>query len=214
MKIPMIALAGLAATSMVVGVSVVGCAGNKSSTTSSAGSATSAGSGSAASSSSSSATSSSSSAAAADYTALLLKASDITLPGDTFTGQPVIQNPNGQPGAAQIFSNQNDTRHVGVTILILPDPDQAVSELDEEKAALGDTVKGGTPAPAAVGTGGTMVSGTAPEGSKAVTVLMFTEGKAFVNLAFDSPLNDPLPPQFVTDVGQKQDTAIKTGLHG
>src|SRR3984957_4158551 len=107
MKIPMIALAGVAATSMVVGVSVVGCAGNKSSTTSSSGSATSAGSNSAAS-SSSSAASSSSSAAAADYTALLIKASDITLPGDTFTGQPPIQNPNGQPGVAQIFGNQND----------------------------------------------------------------------------------------------------------
>ena len=99
---------------------------------------------------------------AADYTALLIKASDITLPGDTFTAQPPIQNPNGQPGVAQIFGNQNDTRHIGNTILILPDPDTAVSELDEEKAALGDSVKGGTPAPAAVGTGGTMVSGTAP----------------------------------------------------
>jgi hypothetical protein len=206
MKIPMIALAGLTATTMVVGVSLVGCAGNKSSTTSSSGSATSP--------ASSSATSSSSSAPAADYTALLIKASDITLPGDTFTAQPPIQNPNGQPGAAQIFSNQNDTRHIGDTILILPDADQAVSELDQEKAALGDLVKGGTPAPAAVGTGGTMVSGTAPEGSKAVTVLMFTEGKAFVNLEFDSPLNDPVPPQFVTDVSQKQDTAIKNGLHG
>jgi hypothetical protein len=205
MKIAMIALAGLAATSMVVGVSVAGCAGNKSSTTSSSGSATSSG---------SSATSSSSSAAAADYTALLIKASDITLPGDTFTGQPPIQNPNGQPGIAQIFSNQNDTRHVGDTILILPDPDQAVSELDEEKAALGDMVKGGTPAPAAVGTGGTTVSGTSPDGSKAVTVLLFAEGKAFVNLEFDSAPNDPVPPQFVTDVGQKQDTAIKNGLHG
>jgi len=205
MKIPMIALAGLAATSMVVGVSVVGCASNKSSTTSSSGSATSAG--------SSSAASSSSSAAAADYTALLIKASDITLAGDTFSGQPPIQNPNGQPGIAQMFSNQNDTRHVGDTILILPDPDQAVSELDQEKAALGDSVKGGTPAAAAVGTGGTMVSGASPEGSKAVTVLLFTEGKAFTNLEFDSPLNDPVPPQFVTDVGQKQDTAIKNGLH-
>ena len=86
-----------------------------------------------------------------------MKASDITLPGDTFTGQPAIQNPNGQPGVAQIFGNQNDTRHVGDTILVLPDPDQAASELDEEKAALGDIVKGGTSAPAAVGTGGTMV---------------------------------------------------------
>src|ERR1700693_3847574 len=130
MKIPMMALAGLAATSMVVGVSVVGCAGNKSSTTSSSGSATSAG-------SSSAASSSSSATAAADYTALLIKASDINLPGDTFTGQPLIQNPNGQPGVAQIFGNQNDTRHVGDTILVLPDPDQAVSELDGEKAALG-----------------------------------------------------------------------------
>lgn len=206
MKIPMITLAGLAATSMVAGVSVVGCAGNKSSTTSSSGSATSAG--------SSSATSSSSSAPAADYTALLIKASDVTLPGDTFTGQPPIQNPNGQPGVAQIFGNQNDTRHVGDTILILPDPDQAVSELDQEKAALGDMVKGGTPAPAAVGTGGTTVSGTSPDGSKAVTLLLFTEGKAFTNLEFDSPPNDPVPPQFVTDIGQKQDTAIKNGLHG
>jgi hypothetical protein len=206
MKIPVIALAGLAATSMVVGVSVVGCASNKSSTTSSSGSAPSSG--------SSSAASSSSSAATADYTALLIKLSDITLPGDTFTAQPPIQNPNGQPGVAQLFSNQNDTRHIGDTILILPDADQAVSELDQEKAALGDMVTGGTPAPAPVGTDGTMVSGTAPEGSKAVTVLLFTEGKAFVNLEFDSPPNDPPPPQFVTDVGQKQDTAIKNGLHG
>jgi hypothetical protein len=89
-----------------------------------------------------------------------------------------------------------------------------VSELDLEKAALGDLVKGGTPAPAAVGTGGTMVSGTAPDGAKAVTVLLFTEGKAFTNLEFDSAPNDPVPPQFVTDVGQKQDTPIKNGLHG
>jgi hypothetical protein len=205
MKISMIALAGLAATSMVMVASVVGCGGNKSSTTSSSGSAGSSG--------SSSAAASASSAATADYTALLIKAGDITLPGDTFTAQPLIQNPNGQPGVAQIFSNQNDTRHIGDTILILPDADQAVSELDQEMAALGDMVTGGTPAPAPVGTGGTMVSGTAPEGSKAVTVLLFTEGKAFVNMEFDSPPNEPMPPGFVTDVGQKQDTAIKNGLH-
>jgi hypothetical protein len=205
MKFPMIAVAGLAATTMVVGVSVVGCGSNKSSTTSSSGSATS---------SASSAASSSSSAAAADYTALLIKDSDITLPGDTFTAQPPTQNPNGQPGVATVFSNQNDTRKIGDDILILPDPDQAVSELDQEKAALGNIVTGGTPAPAPVGTAGTMISGTSPDGSKAVTVLLFTEGKAFTNLEFDSAPNDPVPPQFVTDVGQNQDTAIKNGLHG
>jgi hypothetical protein len=206
MKIPLIALAGLTATSMVVGVSVVGCASNKSSTTTSSGSATSSG--------SNSASSSASSAPTADYTGLLIKASDITLPGDTFTAQPPIQNPNGHPGVAQMFGNQNDTRHVGDDILILPDADAAVSELDLEKAALGNMVTGGTPAPAVVGTAGTIVSGTAADGSKAVTVLLFTEGKAFTNLEFDSAPNAPVPTQFVTDVGQKQDTAIKNGLHG
>jgi hypothetical protein len=206
MKIPLIAVASLAATTMVVGVSVVGCASNKSSSTSSSGSATS--------SASNSAASSASSAPAADYTGLLIKASDITLPGDTFTAQPPIQNPNGQPGVATVFSNQNDTRHIGDDILILPDADTAVSELDLEKAALGNMVTGGTPAPAAVGTAGTMVSGTSPDGSKAVTVLLFTEGKAFTNLEFDSAPNDPVPPEFVTGVGQRQDTAIKNGLPG
>jgi hypothetical protein len=206
MKIPMIAVVGLAATTMLVGVSVAGCGSNKSSTTSSSGSSTS--------SASKSATSSSSSAQTADYTGLLIKASDITLPGDTFTDPPPIQNPNGQPGVATVFTNQTDTREISDDILILPDSPGAVNALNGSKAALGNTVTGGTPAPAAVGTGGTIVSGTTPDGSKAVTVLLFAEGKAFTNLEFLSAPNDPMPPQFVTDVGQKQDTAIKNGLPG
>jgi len=107
MKISMIALGGLVVTGLVVGVSVVGCGTNKSSTTSSA---------------TKGPTSSPSSAPSADYTGLLIKASDIVLPGDTFTAQPPIQNPNGQPGVAQIFSNQNDTRHVGSPSSSCPTP--------------------------------------------------------------------------------------------
>jgi DNA-binding transcriptional LysR family regulator len=58
---------------------------------------------------------------------------------------PEVQNPNGQPGVTTVFSNQNDTRKIGDDILILPDADTAVSQLDEEKAALGNMVTGGTP---------------------------------------------------------------------
>lgn len=47
-----------------------------------------------------------------------------------------------------------------------------------------------------------------------MTVLMFTEGKAFVALEFDGPPDSLVPPAFVTDVGQKQDAAIKKGLTG
>lgn len=43
---------------------------------------------------------------------------------------------------------------------------------------------------------------------------MFTEGRAFVELEFDGPPSSLVPPDFVTDVGQGQDTAVKNGLGG
>jgi hypothetical protein len=42
-----------------------------------------------------------------------------------------------------------------------------------------------------------------------VTVLSFTEGNVATTIEFDGPSNDPAPPDFVTELGQKQDTAIK-----
>ena len=47
-----------------------------------------------------------------------------------------------------------------------------------------------------------------------MTILLFTEGKAFVTLEFDGPPDMLAPPDFVTDVGQKQDAAVKKGLGG
>ena len=85
MKTALIGVVGVAATSLLVGVSAVGCGSNKSSPASSSSSSASS-----ASSSSQSATSSSAAAQAGDYSGLLIKATDITPPdGDTFTaGQP------------------------------------------------------------------------------------------------------------------------------
>jgi hypothetical protein len=206
MKTPVIAVAGVAAATVLMGISVTGCSSksDKTATTSSSLSAT----------STSVATSQSSSAQAAptDYTNLLIAASDIVFPGDTFTAAPPRANPNGNPGVATVFSNQSDTRELGDTILILPDASGATTALDGSKASLGNAVTGGSPQPAAVGTAGTIVSGTSPDGSKAVTVLLFTEGKAFVTLEFDSKPDDPVPPDFATDIGRKQDIAIKNGL--
>jgi hypothetical protein len=63
-----------------------------------------------------------------------------------------------------------------------------------------------------IGTDGTTVSGESPDGSKGVTVLRFTEGRAFATLEFDGPVSSLVPPDFVTDVGQRQAAAIKSGL--
>jgi hypothetical protein len=208
MKTQVIAVAGLAAATVVLGVSVSGCSSksDKASTTSSSASATST---SAASSKTSAAQPES---APADYTNLLIQANDISFPGDTFTAAAPTQNPNGKAGVATVFSNHDDTREIGDTILILPDAASAASALEGSKASLGSNVTGGEPQPAAVGSNGTIVSGASPDGSKSVTVVLFTEGKAFVTLEFDGKPDDAVPPDFATSIAEKQDSAIKAGL--
>ncbi|MGH3264603.1 MAG: hypothetical protein ACRDTV_22155, partial [Mycobacterium sp.] len=61
---------------------------------------------------------------------------------------------------------------------------------------------------------GTTLSGKLPDDSKSVQILLFTEGRAFVTLEFDGPPESLPPEDFVTDLGQKQDAAIKKGLGG
>jgi hypothetical protein len=147
-----------------------------------------------------------------DYTGLLIRASDIAAP-ESFTAAPPISNPDGQPGAMTTFSDPNGTHVIVDSIQILPDPAAAVRALETAKATTDGYVHG-VPEPIAVGTGGTTISGPSPDGSKGVTVLLFTEGRAFAELEFDGPPDALVPPDFVTDVGQKQDTAIKRGLAG
>jgi hypothetical protein len=156
---------------------------------------------------------SSAAAQPADYSALLIKGTDLVAP-EVFTASAPTQNPNGQPGVATAFSNPDGSHVVGDTILILADPAAASSALEAAKGTLGHNVTGGTPAPMNVGTGGTSVSGNSPDGTKSVTVVLFTEGKAFVTLEFDGPAGADAPPDFVTDVSQKQAAAIKNGLKG
>jgi hypothetical protein len=123
-----------------------------------------------------------------------------------------MANPGGLVGAAVQFKNQDDTNRIGDTVLILPDAGGATTALNGSLASVGSSVVGGSPQPFPVGGGGQLVAGTSPDKSKAVTVLLFTEGKAFVTLEFDSALNDPVPPDFAQTVAAQQDAAIKKNL--
>ena len=143
----------------------------------------------------------------------MIQATDINAPIQ-FTGSPPTNNPNGQPGVATTFSTQDGSHVIKDTIQVLADPGAATNALNAAKGAQGNNVKNPTTDPVNVGTGGTALSGNSPDNSKGVLVLLFTEGRAFVTLEFDGPV-DSLPPQdFVNDVGQKQDAAIKKGLGG
>lgn len=147
-----------------------------------------------------------------DYTGLLIRASDLVAP-QAFTAAPPINNPNGQPGATTTFSDRDRTRVIVDSIQILPDPAAATRALESAKATTDGYVHG-VPDPIAVGAGGATISGPSPDGSKGVTVLLFTEGRAFAELEFDGPPDDLVAPDFVADVGTKQDAAIKRGLAG
>ena len=208
MSISRTVVAGVAAaTATALTMSVAGCGSKPTSSTSNSGSATSA------TSSHSSAPTSPASAQPTDYTRLLIQATDINAPIQ-FTGGPPTSNPNGQPGAAITFSTDDNSHVIKDTIQVLADPAAATGALNAAKGAQGDAVKNPMTKPFSVGTGGTTLSGNSPDNSKGVLILMFTEGKAFVTLEFDGPV-DSLPPEdFVTDVAQKQDAAVKKGLGG
>ncbi len=204
MRVSRTLIAGLAAATALT-VSVAGC-GSKQAQTSQSGSSSPA-------TNTSSSAPKSSAAPAVDYASLLIQATDIDAPIQ-FTGSPPTNNPNGQPGVATVFSTQDNSHVIKDTIQVLPDPAAATNALNAAKGNQGNNVKNPKTEPFNVGTGGTTLTGNSPDNSKGVLILMFTEGRAFVTLEFDGPV-ESLPPQdFVTDVAQKQDAAVKKGLGG
>lgn len=148
-----------------------------------------------------------------EYAGLLIRASDINAPVQ-FTSDPPTGNPNGQPGVATTFKDEDGSHVIKDTIQVFSDPDAATNALNAAKGAQGDIIKNPTTQAASVGTGGTLLLGNNPDRSKGVTLLLFTQGRAFVTLQFDGPADTLAPADFVNDVGQKQADAIKKGLGG
>ena len=194
MRIPQTVMATAAVVTTLVGMSVTGCSSQPKSSTPSSGSGT------------------PTHAPITDYTQLLIKASDINAP-DAFTAGPATKDPNGQKGALITFTDQDHSHTIIDTIQILPDAEATATALDSAKALHRETLR--TKAlNAEVGVGGVTISGLPQDHSKGVTVLLFTEGNAMVTLEFEGPSFALAPPEFVTDVGQKQDDAVKKGLGG
>ena len=146
-----------------------------------------------------------------DYSRLLIQPGDLGL-RNVYSVRSTESNPGGSDGITTLFVNQNDTRAIGVTIVILPDGNAAEATLKSTVSTLGSVVTGGSPQPLSVGTDGTVVSGVSSDGSKDLTVLVFTEGRAVVRMDFGSAPGDPTPSQVVTDVGLKQAIAVRSGL--
>jgi hypothetical protein len=140
-----------------------------------------------------------------DYSSLPIDPNLITN-SQAYSAAPFDIDPNGQRGVMARYTHRDGgTRSITTTILILPSAAEAIESIAGAAAEVGDPKT----APAPIGVGGTMVTGTSPDGTGAVTVLSFTEGNVATTIEFDGPPNDPAPPDFVIELGQKQDTAIK-----
>jgi hypothetical protein len=147
-----------------------------------------------------------------DYQGMLLTAADLSDADDTFNERSNQTQPSGQPGASAFFVNDEDTRAITDTVLIYPDAAAASATLRQTSQTLTDLVADGAPTPSPVGTDGVTISGTYPDGDKAVTLLFFTEGRALVRLEFQSATGDATTDRFVTNIGKMQQIALRVGL--
>lgn len=202
MEVARIGVAGWAIATVVAGAALTGCGGsNNASPTDSSSAAP----------STSSSVASPSPGQPTDYSALLIKPADIG--GDLTAPQPPVLNPNNAPGVAQLFASADNSRRIGDSILIVADPATAAAGIARTRANYGGKVNG-TWQPIDVGSNGTMISGTSPDTARAVTVLLFSEGRALINLEFHSAPGDPIDPAMAADIGRKQDAVIKKALPG
>jgi hypothetical protein len=145
-----------------------------------------------------------------DYGALPVDPNQVT-DSTAYVAAAPIQNPQGQPGIEASFSHRDGSRTITDTILVLDSPEAASAAMDQARGSVSGLVVG-TPQVAAVGTGGSIVAGNSPDGTKSVAVLTFTEGGAFTTVEFQGPANDPVPVDLVTEYGQKQAAAIRDAL--
>lgn len=204
--------AGVAAMAALA-VSVTGCGGKQSSPTSISPSKSGTATSSAAGAAPTSAGPGGATGQPGDYGKLLIQAGDINAPVP-FTAAPPTNNPNGQPGVATTFKDDDGSHVIKDTIAVYADPAAATDALNAAKGQQGGAVKDPTTQPSNIGTGGTSLMGNSPDHTKGVVVLLFTEGQALVTLEFDGPPDTLAPPDFVNDVGQKQDAVVKKGLGG
>jgi hypothetical protein len=126
-----------------------------------------------------------------------------------YNAAPAVFNPNGQPGVETVYTHRDGSRTITTTVLVLPDAGAATAALDSARADLAGQVANGKSQPAAVGSGGTMLTGMSSDGSRSVTVLSFAEGNTATTIEFAGAPKDPAPPDLVMELGRKQDTAIR-----
>ena len=204
---------GCAAAGLALALVVAGCSKSSDSagtSTSSAASSTTA-----ATSATSESSEAPSAAAEPDYFSLLMKAEDIPpTPDGPFTGDEPKLDTAKPLDVSQNFHTANNSEAIFAQVIVDTDPAAAAAGLDVAKGKMGESVVGTPTTMPSVTPDATVVSGTSLDGSKAATLLVFSEENTVVQLAFISAPGDlnPVPTDYVEQVGGIQRDAIKAAL--
>jgi hypothetical protein len=145
----------------------------------------------------------------ADYSDLLIAPDALGLPGEPYSAQVPTQNPQGVPGVSTLMANRSDTRSVGDTIYLLPDADAATTSLNGATQSLNTVIATPLAQSAPVGDTGTIATGDSLDGTKGMTVVMFTRGRAFVTMVFGAAPGHEITSQLATQAAQGQDAILK-----
>lgn len=147
-------------------------------------------------------------ASADDYTAWVI---DPNVVVDTlaYTAGVPAPNPGGLPGATVVY-NHRDGRTITDSVWMLADPAAATAAITQARSAV--EIANQKLESVAVGTGGQLISGTSPDGTKSRSMLSFTEGTAASTIEFSGPLNDPVPTDVAIEIGSAQDALIKSKM--
>ncbi|CAN5585121.1 hypothetical protein BH09ACT8_BH09ACT8_66410 [soil metagenome] len=205
---------GCAAAGLALALVVAGCSrsGDSSSETSSSAMSSTMATSAAASASSEAPTSD---AAEPDYYSLLMKAEDIPpTPAGPFTGDEPKLDTAKPLDVSQNFHTADNSATIFAQVIVDTDPAAAAGGLEVAKSKMGESVVGApTPLPS-VTPDAMAASGTSLDGSKAATLVVFSEENTVVQLAFISAPGDlnPVPPDYVEQVGGIQRDAIKQAL--
>lgn len=155
------------------------------------------------------AASSTATSAAVDVNSLIIDATDIPIAGFAKgQSQPIQQGPAN--GVRVQFASADQSRQLGDTVVLLPDVVTAKGAVQGAFAAAPAQLGGAAGVPVQVGETAMIFTGTVS--GQAVTVLAFQQGRALVTIDFVSAPSDPVPPDVVTTVGQKQAEKIKAGV--
>ncbi|MEW5808555.1 MAG: hypothetical protein AB1925_03800 [Actinomycetota bacterium] len=149
--------------------------------------------------------------AAPDYTTLPVNP-NVSTDSTAYVAVPPVLDPDGQQGVEQEFNHRDGSRGITTKILVLASPQAATDAMNAWRDGLGGVVANPKSESVDVGTAATWATGTSPNGTQSVGVLMFTRGNAAVDVQFDGPVNDPVPADLATQYGKDQVAALDRQL--